>query len=901
MPRIPRLFSVRRDRAGIQRAVDDELQFHFEMTVRELMANGMTPDDARREAERRFGDVQRTRAKLEKIDRAQLGNERRAEWWSAFAQDLRYALRGLRLKPGFAFAVIITLGLGIGANATMFGIVDRLLFRPPNFLVAPDRGARLYLARMVNGKEVQANNFGYRRFADLRDGTTSFDAITPFYTRNMAVGAGETTREMPVSVSAADLWRMFDVKPMIGRFFTAAEDITPNGTPVAVLSYAFWQTQFGGRTDVLGTQLDIGSMKFTIIGVAPDGFAGFEMQPPVAFIPVTAHSAMSFPDVKNGWNNTYSMTWFDVYARRKPGVSLQTANADLTQAYVKSYTSQTQENPKTTPLAIAKPHSYAGPVLRNRGPNPSAESKVAAWLIGVSGIVLLIACANVANLLLARALRRRREIAVRIALGVSRARLLTQLMTESLLLAVLGGIAGLAIAQWGGAFVRHALFDLDVPGGAFNDPRLVVCVAILAALAGLLTGLVPALQAGRADVAASLKAGVREGTVHRSRLRVGLLVTQAALSVVLLVGAGLFVRSLRNVQNIRLGYDTEQVLWVTLNQRGVKMDSAQQVALREQLVERAQTLPGVETASRGLTVPFWSTWEFSLYVAGIDSVTKLGEFTLQAGSPTIFATMGTRLIRGRGITTEDRANTQKVMVVSQGMAKRLWPNEDAIGKCVRVNADTMPCTIVVGISEDVRRGSLNEPEFHYYMPIEQFARAQGGVFVRTRGPAANQVEQVRRSLQQLMPGVSYVTVTPMETILGSQTRSWKLGATMFTVFGALALVLAAIGLYSVIAYNVAQRMHEMGVRVALGAQGRDVIRLIVREGLTIVVPGVALGAAVALVAGRWIAPLLFDVSPKDPPIIVSVIVTLLAVAIAASWVPALRAARVDPNEALRSD
>jgi ABC-type lipoprotein release transport system permease subunit len=269
----------------------------------------------------------------------------------------------------------------------------------------------------------------------------------------------------------------------------------------------------------------------------------------------------------------------------------------------------------------------------------------------------------------------------------------------------------------------------------------------------------------------------------------------------------------------------------------------------------------------------------------------------------LFATMGTRLIRGRGITAEDRAGAPRVMVVSQAMAKRLWPNEDAIGKCVRVSADTMPCTTVVGIAEDVRRGSLSEPELHFYMPIDQ-VRARffaGGMFVRTRGPAAARAFQVRQSLQQLMPGASYVTVTPMSTIIGSETRSWRLGATMFTVFGALALVLAAIGLYSVIAYNVTQRMHEMGVRVALGAQGRDVIRLIVREGLTIVIPGVALGAVVALLAGRWIAPLLFDVSPKDPPVIVGVIVTLLAVAIAASWLPALRAARVDPNEALRSD
>jgi predicted permease len=902
IPGIRRLVHIARTRAGIGRAVDEELRFHFEMTVRDLMAKGMTPDDAHREAERRFGDVQQTRARLEKIDRARMHNERRAEWWSAFAQDLRYAIRGLRLKPGFALAVIVTLGLGIGANATMFGIVDRLLFRPPNFLAAPDRSARIYLARMIDGKEDKRNGFGYRRFTDIRDGTSSFDAISPFYTRNIAVGEGQATKEMRVAVGSADLWKLFDVKPVIGRFFTAAEDIPPSGTPVAVLSYAYWQTQFGGRTDALGTMLHIGPAKYTVIGVAPDGFFGYDVQAPIAFIPISAHGANMRPDTKPGWwASTYTMTWFSVYARRKPGVSVEQANADLSNAFRKSYQTQTQENPKATPLAIAKPRAFVGSVLSDRGPNQSDESKVATWLMGVAGIVLLIACANVANLLLARALRRRREIAVRIALGVSRARLLTQLMTESLLLAALGGLAGLTIAQFGGAVVRRAIFDVDTPTSTFSDSRLLICVALLAALAGLLTGLVPALQAGRADVAGSLKSGAREGTVHRSRLRVALLVAQAALSVVLLVGAGLFVRSLRNVQNVRLGYDTEQVLWVNLEERGVKMDSVQQIALREQLLQRAQTLSSVEDASRGLTVPFWSTWEFSLFVAGIDSVNKLGDFTLQAGSPSLFKTLGTRLIRGRGITAEDRNNAPKVMVVSEGMAKRLWPNEDAIGKCVRVNADTNPCTTVVGISEDVRRGSLSEPEFHYYMPIDQFARSQGGLFIRTRGRAATQVEPIRRSLQQSMPGVSYVTVTPMETILGRQTRSWRLGALMFTVFGGLALVLAAIGLYSVIAYNVTQRIHEMGVRVALGAQGRDVIRLIVREGLTIVIPGVALGAVAALAAGRWIAPLLFNVSPKDPPVVVSVIVTLLLVAIAASWIPALRAARVDPNEALRSD
>jgi putative ABC transport system permease protein len=300
-------------------------------------------------------------------------------------------------------------------------------------------------------------------------------------------------------------------------------------------------------------------------------------------------------------------------------------------------------------------------------------------------------------------------------------------------------------------------------------------------------------------------------------------------------------------------------------------------------------------------VPFWSTWQFSLFVEGIDSVSKLGDFTLQAATPGFFETMGTRLLRGRAFTAEDREHAPLVMVVGESMAKKIWPTKDAIGQCIKVGADTMPCTTVIGIAEDVRRGSLSETEMHYYMPITQFRPSQGGLFVRTRGPAADKAESVRRALQAVMPSVSYVTVTPMSTIIAPEMRSWKVGAIMFGVFGGLALVLAAIGLYSVIAYNVTQRTHEMGVRVALGAQGRDVIALIVREALKIVLPGVVLGAVIALVAGKWIAPLLFNVSPKDPPVMVAVVATLIAVAIFASWVPARRAARVDPNEALRAD
>jgi predicted permease len=477
-----------------------------------------------------------------------------------------------------------------------------------------------------------------------------------------------------------------------------------------------------------------------------------------------------------------------------------------------------------------------------------------------------------------------------------------QLLTESLLLAVLGGGLGLAIAQWGGIAMRRLLLGQEDSGPtAFVDSRLVLFAIALALVAGILTGLAPVFQTGRSDVAFALKAGSREGVVHRSRLRVGLLIAQAALSVVLLVGAGLFLRSLSNVENVHMGYDADRLLYVGANARGVKRDSLQNIALRHALLAKAQSLPGVENATLALTVPFRSSWDFSIYVAGIDSATRLGSFTLQAGSPDFFPTMGTRILRGRSFNATDGEHAPLVMVASESMVKKLWPNEDAIGKCVRINADTAPCTTVIGVAEDVRRQTMAETEMHYYMPADQFNPNVGGLFVRMRGPAANKGEEVRRALQPLMDGGSYVTVTPMTTIIAGQIRSWKLGALMFSIFGALALVLAAIGLYSVIAYNVTQRMHEMGVRVALGAQARDVVRLIVSEGLRIVLPGVALGAVLALLAGKWIAPLLFQVSPKDPPVLVGVVTTLVAVATLASWLPARRAARVDPNEALRAD
>jgi predicted permease len=475
-------------------------------------------------------------------------------------------------------------------------------------------------------------------------------------------------------------------------------------------------------------------------------------------------------------------------------------------------------------------------------------------------------------------------------------------LIESLVLAVCGGVAGMVIAQIAGTTLRASLLNQSQPSTGLHDPRTVLFAAVAVVIVGLLTGLTPILQANRADLTSDLKAGMRESTYGRSRLRLVLLVLQAALSVILLVGAGLFVRSLRNVNAIRMGFDAEPVLLVDLQMRGVKLDSAEDLGLHMRLLERAQATPGVESASLQNGVPFWSTSSTSLFVQGIDTVSRLGQFNYNRVSPSYFHTMGTRLIRGRGIEATDVANGPRVAVVSQGMGRVLWPGADPIGQCMRVGSDTMPCTQIVGIAEDIKSQTLGvDSSYYYYLPATQYP-LRGGLFVRVRsGNAAEMREAVRRSLQREMPGASYVNVTPLTTIVAGQTQSWRLGATMFVVFGVLALVLAAIGLYSVIAYNVTQRTHELGVRRALGAQAGDVVRLVVVDGLRVSALGVGLGIAASLVAARWVKPLLFEESPKDPVVYAVITTVLVAVAVAASWVPAVRASRVDANVALRTE
>ena len=870
----------------------DELAFHRDMIERDFLARGLSPREARDAARRAMGNETFMR------------EESRAVWiWSwvdALRQDCLYTIRGLRWSPGFTAAVVLTLALGLGVNAAMFNVVDRLLFRPPPLLIDPGSVHRVYLYRTSEGVE-RPTGGQYARYADLARWTSSLSQTAAIEEQRLPVGTGDATREMPVAAVTASFFQFFDAQPAIGRYFTVAEDTPPRGAAVAVLSDAAWRARFGARRDVLGSTLQIGAGKYTIIGVAPPSFVGvWPERPPALFVPVSA-----FGPTRGGntwWSSYGDFIGVDMIVRRRPGASVAQATADLTTAFRRSFQAQLDiAGITSTTVAQLRPRVILGSINVERGPEASSVARVTTWLSGVAFIVLIIAGANVTNLILGRAVRRKREIAIRVALGVSKRRLVSQMLIESTLLAIAGCAMGLLAARWmSGVMYAMLMPDADAPS-AITDTRTILFAIGLTICVGLLAGAFPARQVGRGDVTDDLKAGAREGTYRRSRVRAALLLAQGALSVVLLVGAGLFVRSLQNVRRVRLGYDVGPLLVVDMNMRGLKLDSATAVALNARLLDAAKSVQGVAHAALTKAVPFEGVSSGPLYIKGIDSVDKFGEFDMIGVSPEYFATAGTRILRGRGIETSDLAGHPRVMVVEEAMARVLWPGQDPIGRCVRIDSDRAPCTYVVGIAENARTHSINDQhEFYtYYLSLAQMDPYYVALYVRARDTGAV-AEVLRQRLQREMPGLSYVSVRPLAAVIDAQTRSWALGADAFTIFGVLALLVAALGLYSVISYGVTQRTHELGVRMAVGARGSDVLRLVIGEGVQVGVIGLGIGTAISLSVAPLIEPLLFDESARDPIVFATVCGVLMLVAIVASALPAMRAARLDPKIALQA-
>ena len=823
----------------------------------------------------------------------------------ALFRDLKYAARGLRRKPAFTAAVVLTLGLGIGANATMFGVVDELLFRPPPYLADASHVHRVYL-EIAERDGVRASSvMSFKRYLELSEASTTIDRAAGFADREMPIGIGDATRTVQVEGVSSSFFEMFDVRPAVGRFFSPDEDEPPEGTAVAVVGHGYWRSSMGASSTAVGSTLRIGTKLYSVIGIAPKGFRGMAAAEPAVFIPLTSMASDLFRDVGSSPTRTpptyygsHAIEWMEMLVRRKPGTSARLTAGDLSAAFARSREAQGA----SAADQASRARVIVGAVQRERGPGQGGSTRVAMWLTGVTGVVLLIACFNVGNLLLARAFGRRREIAIRVALGVGRMQLLRQLALESVLLAMLGALAGLAMAEVGGGVFRVLLVPASDDPTILGDSRVLLFTLAATLGVAVITGLAPALHAARADVPTALRTGVGTGTYHRSGARRMLLILQISLSVLLLVGAGLFVRSFRKVQALDLGYQPDRIAYIGLEMRGVSVEGEARSILRQQLIDRAEALPMVEAATRTISVPFRLNLAFPISVPGIDSAARLGDFLFNAGSPRYFETMGTRILRGRGISPDDSRDGPPVAVVSESMARKLWPGQDPIGKCVRRGSDTSPCSEVVGVVQDIKQRSLtNEGDLQYYVPIAQLPNGGGGLFVRTTQPVRAHIEVLRRELQQGMPGISYVTVTPLDQIVAPATRSWTIGATMFSAFGALALVLAAVGIYSVIAYAVTQRAQEIAVRSALGAQPSDVVRLIVWEGVRLAAVGITGGVTLALLASRWIEPLLFETSAVDPIVLLAVCLTLAAVAVSASGIPARRAARTDPNLALRAD
>ena len=878
-----------------------ELRAHAEHLASDLEKDGLSPNEARAAARRQVGNTTVQR-------------ESSREAWGfpavdVVVQDIRYAIRGLRRTPLFTATAIVTLALGIGANAAMFAIIDQMMFRPVPYLADQANTGRVYTQISREGRRITSMTMPYTRYLDLRAADRSFSAISAISEWRLAIGTGDETRVRKVAGVSAEMWQMFDARPVRGRFFGPAEDHVPEGGMVAVLSYAYWQNGFG-RRDVVGEKLRVGIRDVTIIGVAPEAFQGVTSGRPIEiYVPVTAIPFLMNvdPDSRANYYRDYRWDFVEVIARRRSGVSETIATADLTEAYRRSRAKARALNPAVMPDSLAKPAAFTASMHTYAGPEPGLEARVLLWVSGVAMIVLLIACANVANLMLARVLRRRREIAVRLALGVSRRRLAGQFIIDALTLSLTGAAAGLVAAQWTTVGIRALLLPQGEPFNVMADPRTLIAALAVSIISAILTVAAPMILAMRSDLTGALKAGAREGGYRSSWLRSSLLVAQGALSVALLVGAGLFVRSLDKVMAIPLGFEVSTVVDVVPDFRGEQLDSASRVALRRRMLTAVQALPEVEAATR-VNSPLFSTNTTFLRVPGIDSVEKLGRFAFQFVSPDFFKVMRTRILRGRAFDNRDGEGSARTTIVSAAMAKALWPGKEPLGQCIQVSfgreapTGATECTTVVGIAEDVARiGIVDTARYSYYLPVEQINPSWGAtMYVRLATTDVDAgMERVRQAMQAEMPGNGFVFVTSVQKRVDDQRRAWRLGATLFLAFGGLAVLVAAIGLYGVTGYNVAQRMHELGVRVALGAARRNIIGLVLRDAMLVTLVGVGIGLVVALAGSGWLQPLLYKQSARDPVIYAAIGAVMVLVAVAASVVPAARAARVDPNRALR--
>jgi putative ABC transport system permease protein len=807
-------------------------------------------------------------------------------------QDLRFGSRRLARQPRFAALVALTLGIGLGVNATMFRVVDRLLFRPPAYMRDPGSSGRVYVVRQdAADPQFAEDRASYARFADLRDGTRSFDAVAATFTAPEVVGSGAAAQRLRVSYVSASFWHLFDLRPTLGRVFTRDDDRPPAPERVVVISQELWRGALGGDPNVLGREIRIGSDIYTVIGVAPPNFNGADIGSVSAWLPISVQArVLAGP----GYRTNYDAVWLQILAHRREGVSVAAADADLTAALRLSAINDRTVGGSRRPL-----EAQLQSIMQDRGPMPSATTKASLMLGGMSIIVLFLACTNVAGLLVARALKDERGTAIRLALGISPRRLLGQTLVEVVLLTALGALVALVAVSGAGAALRPlqpdiawSLVAVDFRTGAYIAVALVPICLLVSSFSARTT------PAG--SFAGSIRIGSNPTALHRSPRFKALLIAQATLASLLLVAAGLFIISLHRARTVQLGFDPTKVVTVTVDSKDAT--AVDDLNLYGRIADRLSELPFIDHTGTTFTLPFEGQIMYGTVVPDIQ-LDSAKMFAVDAVGGDYFRTMGIRIEHGRALNRHDMPGAPLAVVVSATTARTLWPANDALGKCIQVGGADMPCSTVVGVAQDVHSTELGTvPPLHYYVAAEQ-ARVHDVrvVVARVLSPAQVHTQAIRAALDGVVPSGAYVGVRSLQSIVEPESRSWAIGATLFSAFGGLALAIAMVGTYAFGAFAVGQRRRELGVRIAVGAQRRSIVTLVALDGVRPTAIGVAIGLCIAGGAGRWIAPILFKTSPLDVPVFLATAAALIGAAIAATIIPAWRAGNVDPNSVLREE
>jgi predicted permease len=805
-------------------------------------------------------------------------------------RNIRHAFRGLLKAPVFAVVAVVILGIGIGVNSAMFSILHRLFLKPPGGIGDPEGLVRVQMQppQRAMGLASFRRGASYVDYLVLSGGTvrTGPFAELAAYAGIDATLTGEgSAQPTRVTVVSGNYFDVLRVQPSQGRLLTGAD--VPAGTPaaVAVLSHAFWQRHFGGKP-VLDKTIEINGSRVAIVGVAPREFSGVDIDAPDLWMPLNAALGLGLRRDQI-WSR--HMTWLRMVGRPKAGVPQARVATDATLALLRAEESfgvtGTPEQHRS--VAVADIAWFGADETR---------SPVPFWMLGVTGLVLLIACANIANLLLVRATGREREMAVRLSLGATRAHLIKQLLTESLVLAVVGGCAALLLAAWAGKVLAFSA----VPGTAGPiDGTVVLFTAGLAFLTVVFFGLVPAVRASSVRITTTLSVSAPQTSPARSMLRDGLVVLQLALSLMLLAGTGLMLRSLRNVTTIHPGFDLEHLVSATVSLAAGGYGTTDGWELAQRARAQVQQIPDVRLAAYGEMQPFYL---FSiLAIRDPDQPDLSLSVGGDAVDPDYFRTLGIPVLLGRAFTADDRVGSEPVAVVNEALARVVWRGENALGRCLVVEH---PCLRIVGVVGDARHTDLRQPgEPRIYEALLQQEDIPSSItmFIRTADRPEDVVAAVRHAIQSLDPRLPNLRVAPVKDAAHALLAQLRIGATLLTILGGIALILSAVGLYGVIAYAVSQRTHEIGIRLALGARRGDIIGLVLKRVLILAGVGLLLGLPAALAMARVLSSRLYGVGTTDPTTYATIIAVLTAVAILAGWIPARRAASVDVVKSLRHE